>query len=148
MVTTVLNENLASAKQGFEVSFDATHKIMHVVFFGCVYFKDIIDGFSTVIRHQEFELNMPACYDFSNATLEMNMNSTEIIFHFTSGLAEKRGKEYLLALVYNDEMTKALFDFYRLYLARTQIDVEMFKNSQTAIDWIIESQKEKTISYL
>ncbi|MBV1911819.1 MAG: hypothetical protein KUG78_21175 [Kangiellaceae bacterium] len=144
----MLNKQPAATKQGFTVDFDAKHGIMVTQFYGEIYLKDIIDSLSTVIRHREFVVNMSACYDFTHATIDIDISTTEIVFHFLTGLADKRGTQYQMALVYADEMTKAIFDFYRLTLSRTDVDVELFKNRATAIDWIVESAKEASVIYI
>ena len=139
---------MTEKKQGFEVYFDTKNQIMKVEFYGAVHLKDIVDSLSTVIRHREFVKNMSACYDFSNAVVEVDITGAEVVFHFLTGISDRRGTEYLLALVYSDEMTKALCDFYRLYFSRSKVDVETFMNKEVALEWIIESKKESTVSYL
>lgn len=126
--------------QGYKTYYSPDTKIMHVDFFGNIELKDVVDSFSSVIRHEKFSINMPGCYDFTNAILDIDINDTEVVFHFVAGLAKKRGSEYLLAFIYSDEMTKTLMDFYRLAFSRTSIDVETFSNRDIAVEWIKESQ--------
>jgi len=144
----MLFENLNSKTSPFELRYDPQNAIMHIEFSGDLDLKDLIDSFSAVIRHEQFVVDMPACYDFTNARMDIDINATEVIFHFVAGLREKRGNHYQLAFVYGDEMTKALVDFYRLFFSRTSIDVEIFRNRETAVEWIKESQIPSTITYL
>ena len=139
---------ITTEKSNFEISFDVDNKIMFLKFYGIVDLKDMIDSHSTGIIHQELENNMSACCDLTEATVDVDISATEIIFHFLIGLKEKRGDEYHLALVYSDEITKALMDYYRLAFSRTKVDVELFRNTQAAINWIIASQNESSISYI
>lgn len=140
--------SVTTEKNCFKVDFDTINKIMILRFHGVIDLKDMIDSLSTGIRHQEFEYNMSACCDFSEATVDIELSATEVIFHFLTGLRDKRGDEYHLALVYSDEITKALMDYYRLAFSRSKIDVELFRNYQAAIDWIITNQNECSVSYL
>ena len=144
----MLSDNLAPKQQSFEISFVPDHGFMKVDFYGDIHFKDIIDSLSAVIRHNEFRFNMPACYDFTNALVDIDINMIEIIYHFLVGLSDKRGNQYPLALVYSDEMTKTLFNFYRLFFSRSKIDIESFKNKDTALEWISTSLMESSVSYL
>lgn len=136
------------SEQSFNLEFDPISKIMHISFTGNMELKGLIASFSAVIRHPDFYFNMPACYDFSKARADIDINTTEVIFHFVEGLRDKRGDDYQLAFIYSDEMTKALIDFYRLFFSRTCIDVEIFNQKSDAIEWIKESLKPPTISYI
>ena len=138
--------NIASSQQNFELSFDPESKIMHIIFTGNMELKGLIASFSAVIRHPDFYFNMPACYDFSTATVDIDINTTEVIFHFVAGSSKKRGDDYQIAFIYSDEMTKALVDFYRLFFSRTSIDVEVFDKMPDAIEWIKENRKPATVS--
>jgi hypothetical protein len=139
---------ITADKNYFKVDFDTSNKIMFLRFYGVIDLKDMIDSLSTGIRHQEFEYNMSACCDFSQATVDVDISATEVIFHFLMGLKDKRGDEYHLALVYSDEITKALMDFYRLAFSRSKIDVELFKSIELATDWLISSQNECSVTDL
>jgi len=140
--------DIAESEQSFSLEFDPKSKIMHISFTGSMELKGLVASFSAVIRHPDFYFNMPACYDFSQARMDIDINTTEVIFHFVAGLRDKRGGDYQLAFVYADEMTKALVDFYRLFFSRTSIDVEIFNQKSDAIEWIKESRKPATISYI
>ncbi len=142
------NLKISCSQQNFELNFDPESKIMHIIFIGNMELKGLIASFSAVIRHPDFYFNMPACYDFSNATMDIDINSTEVIFHFVAGLRSKRGDDYQIAFIYSDEMTKALVDFYRLFFSRTSIDVELFDKKPDAVEWIKESRKPATVSYI
>lgn len=146
---SILDEfDIASSEQSFNLEFDQESKIMHIGFAGNMELKGLIASFSAVVRHPDFYYNMPACYDFSKATMDIDINSTEVIFHFVAGMSNKRGDDYQIAFIYSDEMTKALVDFYRLFFSRTSIDVEIFNQKSDAIEWIKESRTPGTVSYL
>ena len=140
--------DIATSEQSFNLEFDPKSKIMHIDFKGGMELKGLIGSFSAVIRHPDFYFNMPACYNFSKATVDIDINSTEVIFHFVAGLRDKRGDNYQIAFIYSDEMTKTLVDFYRLYFSRTSIDVEIFSQKTDAIRWIKESSIPATVSYI
>ena len=123
---------------GFEVEIDVEHNFGLVSFAGVVHLKELVDSYSSFIRHPQFKKNMNCCYDFANALVEINLNETEIFYHFTAGLKEKRGDGYKLAFVYGDEMTKMLSQFYRLFLSRTQIELQLYDHSDEAISWLKE----------
>jgi hypothetical protein len=137
-----LNEN------SFKIEFDSDYGCFVVKYNGVIELKDLIDSFSEVIKHPAFEINMPACYDFTDAIVDIDINTTEIFYHFAAGLRDKRGNDYQLAFVYSDEMTKTLVNFYRLFFSRTSIDVEIFNNGETALNWIKESKSIASVSYL
>jgi len=141
-------EHVSESLSSYKISYVSEDSYMYIEYFGDMKLKQLIDSFSEVIRHENFITDMPACYDFSNAMMDINIPSTEIIYHFVEGLSSKRGNDYQLAFVYADEMTKALCNFYRLFYSRKNIDVETFKNKETAIEWIKESGKLTGISYL
>lgn len=140
--------DLSASESGFELAYETESKSMLVEFSGQLEIKELIASFSAVIRHEYFYKNMPACYDFTNAIIDIDINSTEVIFHFVAGLRDKRGSEYSLAFVYDDEMTKALVDFYRLFFSRTSIDVDIFDNRSDAIQWIKEGYPIAEISQI
>jgi hypothetical protein len=144
MKTSTVN----TKKTNYKIDFDLTNKIMITSFFGIVDLKDIIDSLSAGIRQNEFEINMSACFDFTNATVDADISATEIVFHFLTGLQDRRGNEYHLALVYSDEITKTLMDYYRLAFSRSKVDVELFQNKDAAMNWIITSQKVCSVTYL
>lgn len=123
---------------GYEVEVDVEYDYALVSFVGVVHLKELVDSYSSFIRHPQFRKNMNCCYDFSNALVEINLNETEIFYHFSSGLREKRGEEYKLAFVYGDEMTKMLSQFYRLFLSRTHIELQLFDQSESAVSWLKE----------
>ena len=141
-------ERVSQPISPYTVSFNSENEFMYVEYFGDMKLKEIIDSFSEVVRHKAFKPDMAACYDFSNATIDVDMSVTEIIFHFVDGMSDKRGEDYQLAFVCSDEMTEALCHFYRLFYSRKNIDVETFKNTETAIEWIRESKTPTSISYL
>jgi len=141
-------ERVSEPSSSYQISYIPEDAFMYVEYFGDMKLKSLIDSFSELIRHKNFQKNMAACYDFSNAVMDIDMPSTEVIYHFVEGLGSKRGDDYQLAFVCSDEMTKALCNFYRLFYSRKKIDVETFKNKATAIEWIKESSKPATVSYI
>lgn len=126
-------------KRSYKIYYSSENNIMHIDFFGEIVLKDLVDSFSELIRHEKFVINIPGCYDFTDAILEVDINDTELVFQFVTGLMKKRGGEYPLAFIYSDEMTKAMLDFYRLSFSRTSIDVEIFNNRDIAVEWVKES---------
>ena len=124
--------------EGYEVFIDNDEGVAHIVFGGVIRLKELVDSFSELIRHPDFIKDIACCYDCTNALVEVNLTETEIFYHFAAGLRQKRGDKYSLAFVYSDEMTKVLVQFYRLFLARTEIDVELFEHKSNAISWLKE----------
>ena len=122
--------------KSFDIQLDSKNLLVHLTFNGMVGLKDFADSFSAIIRHPEFVKNMHCCYDLSNAEVEMNLNDTEICFHFTSALRDKRGSNYVLVFVCNDELTKMMVNFYRLFLVQTKVDVRIEKDFEKALQWI------------
>jgi hypothetical protein len=144
----MLNSFLKPETTGFNVEFYPEDNFLVVAFTGEISLKEIVASISDTLRHQEFTKDMSACYDFSDAVLDIDINTLDVIFHFMSGLREKRGTHYQLALVYSDEITKTLFDFYRLMFARYTVDIEVFTHKNRALEWIKESHKIATVSYI
>lgn len=144
----MLNSFLKPETAGFNVEFYPEDNFLVVSFTGEISLKEIVASISDTLRHQEFTKDMSACYDFSDAVLDIDINTLDVIFHFMAGLREKRGTHYQLALVYSDEITKTLFDFYRLMFARYTVDIEVFTHKSSALEWIKESHKIATISYI
>ncbi len=144
----MLNSFLKPEPTGFNVEFYPEDNFLVVAFTGEISLKEIVASISDTLRHQEFTKDMSACYDFSDAVLDIDINTLDVIFHFMSGLREKRGTHYQLALVYSDEITKILFDFYRLMFARYTVDIEVFTRKSRALEWIKESHKIATVSYI
>ena len=122
----------------FEVSIDTESKIALIELSGVVNLKQMVDSFSELVRHPDFEKNMCCCYDCGDALIEVNLNETEIFYHFSAGMRNKRGTDYNIAFVSGDEMTQMLVQFYRLFLVRTDIDIEMFSNKEDAYQWLLE----------
>ena len=144
----MLNSFLKPETTGFNVEFYPEDNFLVLAFTGEISLKEIVASISDTLRHQEFTKDMSACYDFSDAVLDIDINTLDVIFHFMSGLREKRGTHYQLALVYSDEITKTLFDFYRLMFARYTVDIEVFTHKNRALEWIKESHKIATVSYI
>jgi|GEM_PF-2890047 len=124
---------------GFEVYIDTQDDIAHIQLVGIIKIKELVDSFSALIRHPDFHKNIACVYDCTQALIEVNLTETEIFYHFAAGLRDKRGDQYPLAFIYGDEMTKMLVQFYRLFLARTEIDVELFYDKSEAIIWVKEN---------
>ncbi|MGX5174805.1 hypothetical protein ACUR5C_12355 [Aliikangiella sp. IMCC44653] len=129
--------NLEVAKQSYCFLFK--HNYCVVQFFNRVTLKELVDSFSALVRHPKFEKNMSACYDMRCAFVEVDLKETEIFYHFAAGMIDKRGADYRLAFVYGDEMTKMLAEFYRLFLSRTQIEVEISDCYNQTLQWLEKS---------
>lgn len=123
----------------YQIQIDKAHNLATLTFTGYVGIKDFADSFSELTRHEDFIHNMNACYRLEDAFVDLNINDTEVLFHFASGMREKRGNHYLLAFVYKDEMTKMLVEFYRLFLVRTDIEVLTTPSAQEAQSWLTHS---------
>lgn len=106
---------------------------------GDISLKDLIDCFSSLVRHPSFVFNMSACYDFTKAFGEVNMKSKDLFSQFSIAMEEKRGDSYYLALVHSDPLTKASLELYKLSFARRKVDIEIFSSRATAIEWVKES---------
>jgi hypothetical protein len=144
----MLNECKKTDISGFNVSFHPEDDFLVVSFYGDISLKEIVASISDTLRHDEFSKNMSACYDFSDAALDIDINTLDVIFHFMTGLRERRGTHYQLALVYSDEITKTLFDFYRLMFSRYTVDIEMFTHKDRALEWIKESHEVAPVTFL
>ncbi|TQV74988.1 hypothetical protein FLL45_08580 [Aliikangiella marina] len=124
----------------FEVTIDTENKIATIALFGVINLKHLVDSFSELVRHPDFEKNICCCYDCRDALIEVNLTETEIFYHFSAGMRSKRGTEYNIAFISGDEMTEMLVQFYRLFLVRSEIHIESFKTSEEAIQWLLESR--------
>jgi hypothetical protein len=124
------------ATDSYRVDVNAVEGIATISFIGVIRLKELVDSFSDLVRHPNFVTDMACCYDCRDGIVEVNLNETEIFYHFAAGMRDKRGSRYLLAFVYGDEMTKVLVQFYRLFLARTEIDVEIFNDKKKAMAWL------------
>ncbi|TQV89615.1 hypothetical protein [Aliikangiella coralliicola] len=132
------SEALANTAEKYFVEIDSTNSLAHLVYFGSITLKDVVGSFSALIRHPDFVHNMDACYDLSQAIVEIDLNETEIFSHFVEGLRDRRGANYRIAFICGDEMTKMLVDFYRLFLARTDIELFNTDTKSSAMDWLCE----------
>ncbi|MCW8875860.1 MAG: hypothetical protein OQK51_02280 [Kangiellaceae bacterium] len=130
-----------------QIQIDKENNLATLTFVGHIGIKQFADSFSELIRHKDFVQNMNACYRLENAYVDLNINDTEILFHFAAGMRDKRGDQYQLAFVYKDEMTKMLVEFYRLFLVRTDIEVLTTPSIQEAQSWLIHSH-EPTVEQL
>ena len=70
------NQLFTSVEQGYEIQFDKESGIMHIHFTGNMELKALIASFSDVIRHPDFYIDMPACYDFTDAVMDIDINAT------------------------------------------------------------------------
>lgn len=139
MQTPFKQTNVNSSENKFEIGIENTIdgiSVAVVSFFGDIHLKELVDSCTQVLDLPDFVRNMPACFDFSQAMIDIDINSAEILFHYNAGIREKRGKEYQLALVFGDEMTKTLVDFYRLLNAMTNIDIDIFDGKEKAMNWL------------
>lgn len=138
----VINNTFKTAQSAsFSTRLDHQSGAILVEFFGSIELKELVDGMSAVTQHPEFEVNIPACFDFTQAIIDVDLAATEVVFNFGKGLGKKRGNDYQVAFVYGDELTKTLLNFYRLFFARTKIDVDIFDNRCSALSWIRENLK-------
>lgn len=127
-------------ESSFEVSVDTDSKIATITLAGVVNLKQLVDSFSELVRHPDFEKNICCCYDCRQALIEVNLTETEIFYHFSAGMRSKRGTDYNIAFVKGDEMTGMLVQFYRLFLVRCNIEIELFSSKDEALSWLIESR--------
>lgn len=136
-MTNVVGKIESDCTKAFSININKTHRTIYLTFYGTLGLKELVDSFSQIIRHPDFEANMSACYDLSNALVELDLKETEIFFHFASGLRDKRGDNYKLSFIYADDMTRMLVNFYQLFLARSQIEVFSTENPEEASAWLI-----------
>jgi hypothetical protein len=129
--------NLDIANHAYSFQFQRDYCVIQ--FFQTVTLKELVDSFSELVRHPKFVKNMSACYDMRRAFVEVDIKETEIFYHFSAGMSEKRGADYRLAFVYGDEMTKMLAEFYRLFLSRTHIEVEISDSYKQTLSWLEKS---------
>jgi len=128
--------SLTDEDKPYHLSIDKAGGIVQISFHGVMRLKELVDSFSEIIRHPDFEVNMSACYDLSNAMVDLDLKQTEIFFHFASGLRGKRGDSYKISFVYGDNMARMLVNFYQLFLAHSQIEIYITENSVEALDWL------------
>ena len=132
-----MNENIQlDSQEAFALSHDATRELIIASFFGHISLNQLLDCYSAILQMPEFTRNINACFDFGAAIVEIDLKETENFYHFASGLREKRGENYELAMVYGDPMTKMLLDFYKLFLVRTQVHVGVFDTRERALAWL------------
>lgn len=136
-MTNVVGKIESSYAASFRISINKIHQTAYLTFYGALSLKELVDSFSQLIRHPDFEVNMSACYDLSNALVELDLKETEIFFHFASGLRDKRGDNYKLSFIYADDMTRMLVNFYQLFLARSHIEVFSTENPDEASAWLL-----------
>jgi len=123
-------------KKAFQLHYNEELDLIRIEFFGTVKVKQLLDAYSALFKHEKFHTEQNGIIDFSKAVVDVDLNETEIFYHFASGFREQRGENYLLALVYGDEMTKMLLNFYKLFLVRTQIEVEVLDSVAASEQWI------------
>ncbi|MET1256215.1 hypothetical protein [Aliikangiella maris] len=116
----------------------------YLSYWGVVRLFDLVDSFSLLLRDLRFKKNMAICFDFTDAMVELTLNDTEIFYHFMYGMQHKLGNSYRLAFVYGDDMTKMLLDFYRLFFARTNIDMQIYSHRFLAKLWLEEPAETST----
>lgn len=92
--------------------------------------------FLDLMEHPDFQHDINACYDYTQAYAGLEMVEIEEHAEFVAQYRDKRGMSYKLALISNDDLTAALLNIYKLMLASTSVEVEVFNQRQAAIDWI------------
>ena len=108
---------------------------------------DLINGsFLKLIDHPSFTTNMNACYDYSDAIIEVNMRDIEAHSQFVMQNLPKRGFNYKLAFVSNETLNNALLNVYILKISKSNVETKIFAKKKQASQWLafITERNKKT----
>jgi hypothetical protein len=136
----MINEaiSLNDDKAVVSLKIDKKNRVAQIEFKGQVTPELLDKTFQDLMTHRDFEQNMHACYDYSQAYPGMEMSEIEEHAQFVAKNLHRRGCNYRLALVSDDTLNYALLNVYKLLIAKTPVEAEVFKDKTEALNWIAD----------
>ncbi len=111
-------------------------KLAEIVFEGQVTQQLLDETFQDLMAHADFEQNLHACYDYSQAYPGMEMSEIQEHAQLVARSLHQRGANYKLALVSDDALNLALLNVYKLLIGKTPVEAEVFQDKAKALEWI------------
>lgn len=137
-----MSTNLESDRDGLfsavDLRFHTKSNYVEMSYRGAITVSSLNKGFENLVRHPSFVFNMNTLADFSDAYPEIEMPGIEAHAQFVQERLPIRGSTYKLAMVTNDTLGTALLSIYKLLMARTSVEVEVFSRKLQAIRWLKE----------
>lgn len=110
--------------------------LAEIVFQGQVTQQLLDETFQALMGHKDFKKNLHACYDYSQAYPGMDMSEIEEHAQLVAKNLSRRGSHYKLALVSDDALNFALLNIYKLLIAKTPVEAQVFQDKDKALGWI------------
>jgi len=126
----------AKTKSHFEITIHREAQFAELVFNGAVDSAVLNNAFVRLVEHPQFRQNLNALYDYSDAHPDVEMQEIEEYAQFVASLSQRRGANYKLALVADDTLNTALLNVYKLLIAKTTVDAEVFSQRSRAMGWL------------
>jgi len=121
-----------------ELRFNQSGGFADLSFRGAITLELLNNAFMRLIEHPLFNFNMNACYNYCDAYPEIEMPDIEEHAHFVAQHLSERGQTYKLAMVTDDTLGTALLSIYKLLIARTAVEAEVFSRKTHAVRWLME----------
>jgi predicted DNA binding protein len=137
MQTSNSDLNIQNEQTAFQVVIASGKNYASLSFFDEISKTSLDNSFLTLLNHPKFKRNMNACYDYSSAYSGLSMQEIEEHAHFVSQNLKLRGGNYKLALISNDTLNNALLSVYKLLIAKTSVEAEVFSHKTKAIEWLM-----------
>jgi len=138
VVNTSQDSDLENLFSAVDLKFDTKQQFVDMSYRGAVTFASLNNSFEQLVKHPSFVFNMNALADFTDAYPEIEMPGIESHAQFVQKRLSSRGSTYKLAMVTNDTLGTALLSVYKLLMARTPVEVEVFSRKTQAIQWLLE----------
>lgn len=119
-----------------DLRLDPEQELAELTFTGSVTLDLINGAFLKLIDHPSFITNMSACYDYSDAIIEVNMPDIEAHSQFVMRNSTKRGSHYKLALISNETLNCALLNVYMVKISKSDVEAKLFANKKQASQWL------------
>ncbi|TQV74989.1 hypothetical protein FLL45_08585 [Aliikangiella marina] len=121
-----------------DIKFDKQANYADMSYRGAITLTCLNDSFEKLVKHPQFDFNMNTLADFTDAYPEIEMPGIESHAQFVQERLSVRGSTYKLAMVTNDTLGTALLSVYKLLMARTSIEIEVFSRKVQAVRWLLE----------
>ena len=115
---------------------DSSQALAVLTFSGSVTLDLINGAYLKLIDHPSFITNMNACYDYSDAIIEINMRDLEAHSQFVLRNLSIRGSHHKLAFVSNETLNSGILNVYKVKISKSDIEAKLFANKQQAIQWL------------
>ena len=105
---------------------------------GEIIFEDIKASFEESLKHPDYEKKSPVLWDFRHADL-VKINDEDLLKisgYYDNQMEIHAG--FKGAFVVSDNFELGLLELYKVYAAYLPVDIEIFRNYEDAMEWVLD----------